>query len=341
MRVAGVAYPLSALGEQSISRLTLAPDQNHLDIEVAASCFRIGSLIRYQYRLAGSNEWSLPAEMRTISLAGLGAGNYELEVRAIRDGVASSIPARVSFQILPPVWRRWWVISLGTVFMTMLLYFAHRYRLSQVVEMERVRTRIAMDLHDDIGSTLSQVSILSEVARQQTGDGPASLTLARLAEISRGLAVSMGDIVWAVNPQRGRGADLIQRMRRFGEDLLSGCDVTFDCTAADPVLDTAIPADVRREVYLVFKESVNNIARHAKCQRVSAQLAIASGELQLEVRDDGQGFDASTGGDRQGHGLASMQRRAEQVGGTLKVISEAERGTTILMRVPLRRYLFR
>jgi hypothetical protein len=339
MRIAGVLHPISATGERNMSGLKLGPHQNQLEIDVGTSSFH--GAVRYQYRLDSGRDWSEPAETSTVSLAGLGSGSYQFEVRAVRDGIPSSSPATVSFEVLPPVWRRSWVIVLSALLTVTLIYVTHRYRVGQAVEMERVRTRIAMDLHDDIGSTLSQMSILSEVARQQTAVGPASQSLAHLAEISRGLASSMGDIVWAVNPQRDRGADLVQRMRRFGEDLLSGRNIAFDCVAADDVLSAPIPADVRREVYLIFKESVNNIARHANCRRASAQLAIAAGELQLEVRDDGAGFDNSNAANRQGQGLTSMQRRADQIRGNLKISSEIGSGTTVLLRAPLRRYLFR
>jgi signal transduction histidine kinase len=340
LRVAGVVAPISALGEQNISGLTLNPDQNHIDVDFASPAFRAGAALLYQYRLESEGAWTDPAETRGVSLAGLGSGSYRFEVRAISDGVPSADPAVISFRVLPPVWRRWWSLSLGTLLIGWMLYSAHRYRMSRVIEMERVRTRIAMDLHDDIGSTLSQIGILSEVARQQAGDSPASLSLARLAEISRGVGSSMSDIVWAVNPQRDRGADLIQRMRRFGEELLNGGNIAFDCTAPEAVLAASIPADVRREVYLVFKESVNNIARHANCRSATARLSISSGELRLEVRDDGDGFDTAHGATR-GNGLASMSRRAHHVQGTLSILSGSGRGTAILLSVPLRRYLFR
>lgn len=340
LRIAGVARPLSGLGDQAISELTLNPEQNHIDVDFASPAFHIGGAILYQYRLDSRAEWTEPMPARGLSLAGLGSGKYRFEVRAIRDGVPSTQPAVISFQVLPPMWRRWWSLSSAVLLAIVLFCTAHRYRVARVVEMERVRTRIAMDLHDDIGSTLSQIAILSEVARLEAGDGPATRSFARLTEISREVGSSLGDIVWAMNPERDRGADLIQRMRRFGEDLFNGDSIEFDCTAADAVLAACIPPDVRREVYLVFKESVANIARHANCRRATARLSLAAGELLLEVSDDGGGFDPEKHGNHRGNGLASMQRRARHLRGSLSVLSEPGRGTTILLKVPFRRYLF-
>jgi signal transduction histidine kinase len=262
-------------------------------------------------------------------------------VRAVRDGTTSARTAAISFRVLPPVWRQWWAISTATLLLLVLIYLVHRYRLAHVVHMERVRMRIAMDLHDDLGSTLSNMSILSELARQQIGTLSGSQSLSRLAEMARELVASMGDIVWAVNPQRDRGADLIQRMRRFGQDLLTAQDVSFRCNAADSVLNVGIPADVRRDVYLIFKESVNNISRHAKCRHAVAEVTSAPGELRMEVRDDGVGFDPDGNGSVERHGLISMQRRAEQLGASLSVHSGDNCGTRIVLCVPLRRHLFR
>src|SRR5205823_12522505 len=132
------------------------------------------------------------------------------------DGTASAAPAVLAFTIRPPVWRRAWFLSLAATLMIVSGYSLYRYRVARLIELERVRTRIAGDLHDDIGSGLSQVAILSEVVRQQSHDDPAtSEPLARIASTSRELVDSMSDIVWAIDPRRDTPGDLAHRMRRF------------------------------------------------------------------------------------------------------------------------------
>jgi signal transduction histidine kinase len=130
-------------------------------------------------------------------------------------------------------------------------------------------------------------------------------------------------------------------MRRFGGDLLNSHDIEFDCRALETVLDEELGADLRRQVFLIFKESVHNIVRHSGCRSVKTELGIRAGQLSLSVTDDGKGFDSNDDtGD--GHGLASMKKRAQELGGHLQVQSVRGAGTTVVLNAPLRnRYLIR
>jgi signal transduction histidine kinase len=143
----------------------------------------------------------------------------------------------------------------------------------------------------------------------------------------------MGDIVWAINPKRDRLSDVVHRMRRFANDACTARDIAlvFKTPARDE--DLKLGPDVRRELYLVLKESINNAARHSGCSRVDAELRISNDRLVLEVRDDGRGFD--TAAEFEGHGLASMKRRAEKLRGELLVESRPGGGTTIRLEAPI------
>jgi signal transduction histidine kinase len=206
-----------------------------------------------------------------------------------------------------------------------------------LVAIERVRTRIATDLHDDIGASLSQIAILSELVRGETDTQPESAnTLDRIASISRDLVESMGDIVWAINPRRDRVGDLLQRMRHFASDTLTGKDIDFIFQTPELGRELVLAADVRREVLLIFKEAVNNIVQHARCRHVDIEVRIDREGLVLRVADDGDGLRLAS--DRQdGHGLFSMRDRAARLAGSLEVGSASRGGTTVLLRVPLRR----
>jgi signal transduction histidine kinase len=153
----------------------------------------------------------------------------------------------VSFRILPPVWQRWWFVTTLCALVVGLAALLHRYRVAQLLAVERVRTRIATDLHDDIGASLSQIAILSELARGESDTRPeVADTLGRIAATSRELVESMGDIVWAINPKRDRIGDLLQRMRRFASDTFTGKDIDFSFVAPD--IGRELPAaDLRRE----------------------------------------------------------------------------------------------
>jgi len=221
----------------------------------------------------------------------------------------------------------------------------YRYRVEQLVAIERVRTRIAADLHDDIGASLSQVAILSELARGEADTRQETAnTLDRIATTSRELVESIGDIVWGINPKRDRVGDLLQRMRHFASDTFTARNIDFTFHVPDAGRDLALAADLRREVLLVFKEAVNNIARHAGCHHAEIDVRIDRDGLILQVADDGQGLsDSHCRGD--GHGLPSMQERAARMDGQLHVESSPGEGTRIVLRVPWRpgrgRYLSR
>jgi signal transduction histidine kinase len=196
-----------------------------------------------------------------------------------------------------------------------------------------VRNSIATDLHDDIGSSLSKIAILSEVARRD-GGAASGRHLATIADISRELVDSMSDIVWSVNPRRDSLLDLTQRMRAFATELFSaqGVPLRFDAPADGGSL--RIPTGLRRQVFLVFKEAVTNIASHSGCRSADVALAIGHGSLSLTVADDGRGLGPSSG---DGHGLATMAARARTLRGTLAVESSPGAGTRVVLCVPLGR----
>ena len=228
---------------------------------------------------------------------------------------------------------RWWFVLPAGTTLCMLLYSAHRYRLGQLLELERVRTRIATDLHDDIGASLSHISILSEVARRRAGDVDAlQKPLAEIAGASRELLASMSDIVWSINPQRDRLRDLLQRMRCFATDVFTARNIEFQFHAPAAELEGKLDPDMRRQVFLIFKESINNILRHADCTQVEIRFEVENGELVLIVRDNGKGFDATQ--PPAGNGLASMRQRAATLKGSLEITVDADQGTRVTLRVP-------
>jgi signal transduction histidine kinase len=161
--------------------------------------------------------------------------------------------------------------------------------------------------------------------------------LSQIAAVSRRSVDAMSDIVWAVNPKRDRLIDLSQRMRRFASDSFTARDIQFHFDAPSPQHNVKIGAEVRREVFLIFKEGVNNIVKHSRCTAAEVALQIDHGMITLKLSDDGRGFDQSTSDG--GQGLSSMRRRAEKLGGELIVISRAGAGTSVIMKAPIGRHM--
>jgi signal transduction histidine kinase len=216
----------------------------------------------------------------------------------------------------------------------------------RLLELQRVRRRIATDLHDDVGSSLTKIALLSETARQKVcgKNEDASERLNAITAISHELVEAMSDIVWAINPQKDYLSDLSQRMRRFASDIFTARQIAFRFRAPSLQHDIQVGANVRREVFLIFKESLNNIVKHSECSEANIELAVEGGLLTLSVSDNGKGFNpalvkADTGylssQLRGGNGLASMRRRAREMGGQFEIVTSNGRGTSMSLSIPI------
>jgi signal transduction histidine kinase/ligand-binding sensor domain-containing protein len=337
LTVAGEPHPVSAIGNVEIALPDLRRDRNQLQIDFASLRFVSGDRLRYQYRLEGADtDWSRPSARQSVSYASLAPGRYRFHVRALNaDGVPSSRAAVVAFSVLPPFWRQPWFAVLAVAGLAALGYALHRYRVRQLLEIAAVRTRIATDLHDDIGANLTRIAILSEVTRQRGADrnGNVDESLSSIAHLARESSGAMSDIVWAISPERDTLTDVVRKMRSHAEEVFEMRDISLALDLPDAAQPVKVGVDVRRDLYLVFKEAVNNVARHSGCTRVSIALRVDDSVLTLQVADDGLGFDP--GAETDGNGLASMRRRAARLGGVLEVAARAGGGTTIGLAVPL------
>jgi len=337
VRVRGVPQPISELGASAVQPFSLASSQNQLQFDFVSISFRPAEKRRYQYMLeTADGDWHL-TDQRSVNYASLPPGSYRFLVRAVDSaGTLSPAPATAAFTILPPYWQRAWFHLVALLACGSLLYGAHRYNSNRLLELERVRTRIATDLHDDIGASLSRIAILSEVLIQRSGgDQGLSGQLSGMARSAREVLASMSDIVWSINPRHDHLRDLQQRMRRFASDLFAACNIDFVFRAPAADQDLTLSAEMRREIFLVFKEAVNNVVRHSDCTHAEIDFSRERDWLALRVSDNGKGLPACENG--AGHGLLNMQARAKTLGGEVNIFSAADRGTTITLRVPLGR----
>jgi ligand-binding sensor domain-containing protein/signal transduction histidine kinase len=349
----GVGYPLPELGTTTLAGPEVKANQNNVQIEFSGLSLTYANSLRYQYELEGaSSEWSAPFTERTVRYPNLPPGYYTFSVRAIGpNGAISDTPAKVSFRILPAIWQRWWFRAITVVVFAIPVILIARYRHlrkkvkmeaeaalrrsreERLAELERVRTRIATDLHDDIGSSLSQIYLLSEVARQRLNEESveAAEPLAMISNASHEVVSSMSDIVWAINPKKDHLSDLVHRMRRFASDVFAARCIDFRFIAPDSESDARLGADLRREIFLIFKESVNNIVRHSGCSQARIEFQMSGQSITLAVSDNGMGFDP--GKCQDGHGLVSLRERAKSIGGDLELIAAQGAGTTIRLHV--------
>ncbi len=334
LSIGGAARHISAIGETDVFLPELSPNQNQLQIDFVGLSFVPGDVLRYQYRLEGAaGDWSQPSTQRTVNFANLAPGRYRFAVRAVNsDGTVSIRPSVIRFVILPPIWQRWWFITPSLAIIVAAAFLVHRYRISRLLELEQVRTRIATDLHDDIGAGLSRLAILSEVARHDAGETTVGERLGEIAQGSRQLVDSMSDIVWMVNPKRDQLRDLVQRTRRFASDVLTAAGIEFTFHAPEE-LDVKVGADVRRQLFLIFKEAINNVARHSGCTNADLRLELRDRLFIFTMNDNGGGFDTTKAAE--GNGLMNMAGRARLIKGELLIDSRVGAGTTITLKAPL------
>jgi signal transduction histidine kinase len=305
-----------------------------LELRFAALSFRDRSLLRHQYRLQPDAPWTLAeAAPDWFRFPGVSSGRYTLEVRASLDGDQwSERPARVAFEILPPWYFRPWWLAVWTLLAAGLLTVAYRLRVAVLLELERQRTHIAMDLHDEVGSGLGSIHILSGLAADRVGsDSRLARLVTDITDTAADLSLSLSEIVWSLrSPSESLEmliAHLTERATRLFPD---GSGVTFRLDVPDPVPPVTLSLAVRRNVSLIVVEALHNAARHAGAKEIVLSLRPDGRRWVLEVRDNGTGA-PDTERDDSGHGRAHMRRRATEIGASLAAANAPAGGHVVTL----------
>jgi ligand-binding sensor domain-containing protein/signal transduction histidine kinase len=332
VQIAGEDLPLQERGAQRIELPELPASRNNLLIEFIGVDFQGEHQLRYQYKLEGvDKDWSAPSEQRLLNFARLAPGSYRLLVRSLNaEGSTNDSPSMIEFRILPPLWQRWWFISLVVLAIALLLFFAYRYRIARLMELDRTRLRIARDLHDEVGSGLGSIGILSELAAEdEVGETQRKALAGKIATASRELGNMLGEIVWALRQEsealESFAYHLTERANRLFPSALP--EFSTDFPLAWPDVKLSLP--VRRNLQLIALEALHNAARHSQATKVTLRLAPAGRRWQLTVADDGIGLHDGGDGTRLGMGLTNMQRRAAEVGAQIEFDSTIDKGIKV------------
>jgi hypothetical protein len=316
----------------------LPHDQNNVAVEFVGIGFRNEKAMRYEFMLEGADEkWGAPSAQKRINYAALKPGRYRFLVKAITgEGMASTDMAAFSFDIFPPYWQRGWFIILSALLTGAVLYLVYRYRLHHLLTMERMRTAIATDLHDDIGTSLTRIALYADASLRELGGQPGRSAreesgrlhdlLKDIAGTSRGLVDAMSDIVWAVDPKSDSFENVLIRMKTLAARMFDAKGIDYYITIASDLPSLEMPLQFRRHFFLAFKEVVNNVIKHAHATRVDLSIHRAHNTLVMSLSDNGVGFDSST--PRQGNGLRNMKQRALALGGECDISSQPGKGTT-------------
>jgi len=316
--------------------VSLPYTNNQFNFEFSAASFINEKQVLYSYRLLGAADtgWSNPENIHAVSYASLRPGEYQFEVRAIGWNGEPGTRKSFSFIIRKPYWQTWWFYALAFAATVYVGYLIYRYRLSQLLKLQKVRDRIATDLHDDIGSSLTNINILSELSFQNL-DKPdhAQQFLKRISEEVGNTSQAMDDIIWNVNSKNDSVQETIERMRRFAAELFDKSAVQYHLELDDAIHGKKMNMEQRRDVFLMYKEILNNVYKHAGAETVRIIARVEGNVLHLDVKDDGKAFDTTVVTHR--NGLKNLYQRTARWNGTIEVNSEPNKGTEIRIAMPL------
>lgn len=318
-------------------RITLSYTASVIDIGISALAFGFPKALAFEYRLDGvEREWRTTTATAPVRYAGVPVGEHRLLVR-VHDPYGRTGPEHVLLvlRVNGPFWQQWWFYALAAVIASLGVYAWSRYRLAQALKLQTVRDRIASDLHDEVGSSLSSITIGSKLAAQLSTSESAQVKeiLARIGETSSESLRSISDIVWAIDPKNDQGEALVKRMRRIANELLESKGIEVAFTVTGGVEELKLPMNARKEIVLIYKEAVHNASKYSNATQVQVELSVKQSNLMVRLHDNGKGFEPALHPD--GHGLGSMKRRAHALGAAFELQSANGSGTTVKLKVDL------
>lgn len=317
--------------------ITIYPEDRFLTLRMALLSFEKPADIMYAWRIDGIDaDWNhqRDPELRLMSLP---FGTHQLHIRAKGgSGDWNEQELALTIHVVRPWYLRWWALALFALALIAGTTLLFRIRLARAREMMAMRDRIALDLHDEVGSTLSSVALFSTALRNTstTHSRKESTMLDRIAENSAQAMESMNDIVWSVNTRYEKLADVEDRMLAYAGPLAEACGWELEIDVEEGLRDRRLGMNERKNLYLVFKEAVNNAAKHAHCDRVTIRVRRQGQDIELSITDNGAGLSSGIHGRNGlgGNGLRGMQARAEAIGGSLTIAQQQPGGTIITLR---------
>jgi streptogramin lyase/two-component sensor histidine kinase len=306
--------------------LPLDYDQNSIDLHFSNMNFTNSQDNAYQYNLnEPDSEWINMTDNH-LKFDNLGYGTYLLKVRAENSfGLKSPNEFELNIIISPPFWRTWWFNLLIIILISFIIFSFFKYRDAQRKKLDKIRHSIARDLHDDMGSTLSHIRMMSE---REAMRKEANQSFQTIADKTEEVMNNMTEIIWSINPKNDSLKNIVGKIQEFAIDTLEpmGIEISFDIEEVPN--NVRLNPEDRRHFYLIFKEAINNTAKYSKASKVHYSFKIEKGNMVIQFADDGLGFDPML--ISRGNGLKNMASRAQALHGKID-IQTTNNGTNILL----------
>ncbi|MBL7878010.1 MAG: hypothetical protein JNL53_20255 [Cyclobacteriaceae bacterium] len=322
------SYALPAHISQ-LQNIILEYDHTFFSVEFTAMEFMAQDKIQYAYKLEGfDQDWIRVGNRAFASYTNLDPGQYTFQVKATNpDGYWGSQINTLHIKINPPFWQTWWFVGLSMLVLGSIVYTIHRYRLEQSLKVERLRNKIASDLHDEIGSSLTRISLYSDLLQTDPDQKERRNYLLTIRDLSREIVSTMSDVVWSIDNKNDSMGALIIRIKDFATELLYPKNISLDFSVVQVNETRLLDPILKQNIYLICKEALTNIVKHAEASHVKISLTGGVDSFTLCIEDNGTGF---SGRVFKGNGIRNMERRARAIGGGFTI--EHTRGTKIMIQ---------
>jgi signal transduction histidine kinase len=339
----------NSLRAPRLETLTIPPGNERLEIQYTALNFGAPERARFRYRLEGhEKDWIEAGGDRVARYSKLPPGQYRFRVTAANeDGVWNETGSSLALIVQPPFWRTWWFLTTIVVCLLAVIIAVVRYFSVQKLErqlavlrqqevLEKERGRIARDIHDQLGASLTQVALLGEMVTSDKHLPDEVESHARqISQTARETTRTLDEIVWTVNPANDTLEGLVNYVCKYAQEFLAVAGLRYRFEVPPELPARPIPPEVRHHVFLAAKEAVTNVVRHAGASSAWVRLKVEPSHFVLEIADDGRGLagmDEKRAATR--HGLSNMRQRMEDIGGEFSLDSAPEGGLRIRFTVP-------
>ena len=305
--------------------------QNNITVNFGVINHAEGGMNRYFYKLDKINDaWVELKSKGELLLLGLGANSYKLQLKVCVNG-SNYIEAKpIYFIIKPPFWKSIWFFLMLIFSALALTIVFYRVKIFNMKRMEKMRMQISSDLHDDVGASISSVRILTDFLSGDEEEKGAKMTIIEsIKEQSEYISEVLEEIVWNINPKNDKLGNIINRMQQYTNETLENAGIILEWQVSIHQYDKLIKADKRKELYLFFKEALNNIIKHAKCKQVWITIKSDSRHIYFMIKDDGIGYEINK--EYKTNGLITMKGRAHKLHAKLIINSTLNKGTTIVL----------